>query len=185
MRWHWMLAALALLCAATHARAFPLFTTKFVLPENSESQPEVAQKVHAYIEDLAQRTTEETLLRHVLNILEVTVPSREVLLGALVENTIEESMFTLESRYGYVKDEITNTAAASKLSFEVRLNRMKIQDQKILMTVAEVAFSKVNATYTARCALRPQDATQGQRVLLSSRRRGRTWQVLSKTSFNT
>jgi hypothetical protein len=33
-------------------------------------------------------TTEETLLRHVLNILEVTVPSREVLLGALVENTI-------------------------------------------------------------------------------------------------
>jgi hypothetical protein len=55
MRWKWMLAALALLCAATHARAFPLFTTKFVLPENSESQPEVSQKVHAYIEDLAQR----------------------------------------------------------------------------------------------------------------------------------
>jgi hypothetical protein len=105
----------------------------------------------------------------VLNILEVTVPSREVLLGALVENTIEEAMFTLESRYGYVKDEITNTAAASKLSFEARLNRMKIQDQKILMTVAEVAFSKVSATYTARCALRPKDATQGQRVLQEAR----------------
>ncbi len=50
------------------------------------------------------------------------MPSREVLLGALVENTIEEAMFTLESGYGYVKDEITNTAAASKLSFEARLN---------------------------------------------------------------
>ncbi len=32
------------------------FTTQLVLPENSESQPAVSQKVHAYIEDLAQRT---------------------------------------------------------------------------------------------------------------------------------
>jgi hypothetical protein len=40
-----------------HPSAFPLFTTKFVFPGNSESQREVKQKVHAYIEDLAQRKT--------------------------------------------------------------------------------------------------------------------------------
>jgi NaMN:DMB phosphoribosyltransferase len=34
-----MLAALTAMCVVTHARAFPLFTTKFVLPDNSESQP--------------------------------------------------------------------------------------------------------------------------------------------------
>jgi hypothetical protein len=50
-----MLAALTALCVVMHASAFPLFTTKFVHPDNSESQPEVTQKVHAYIEDLAQR----------------------------------------------------------------------------------------------------------------------------------
>jgi hypothetical protein len=57
MRWRRLLAALTALCACVvHARALPLFTTQFVLPENSESLPAVSQKVHAYIEDLAQRT---------------------------------------------------------------------------------------------------------------------------------
>ena len=56
MRWRRLLAALTALCACVvHARALPLFTTQFVLPENSESLPAVSQKVHAYIEDLAQR----------------------------------------------------------------------------------------------------------------------------------
>ena len=56
MLWWRMLAALTALCACVlHACALPLFTTQFVLPENSESQPAVSQKVHAYIEDLTQR----------------------------------------------------------------------------------------------------------------------------------
>lgn len=37
------------------------------------------------------------------------------------------------------------------------------------MTVAEIAFSKVSATYAARCALRPKEAVQGQRVLQEAR----------------
>ena len=114
-------------------------------------------------------STEEALLRHMLGILEAATPSREVLLGSLLEKTIVDAMFTLDSRYKYVKDEITNTAAAAKLSFEARLSRMKLQDQKILMTVAEIAFSKVSATYAARCALRPKEAVQGQRVLQEAR----------------
>ena len=44
-------------------------------------------------------STEEALLRHVLNILEVAAPTRKVLLGDLVENTIEEATYTVDSRY--------------------------------------------------------------------------------------
>ena len=114
-------------------------------------------------------STEELLLRHVLSILEAAVPTREVLLGALMESTIEDAVFTLESRYEYVKDKITNTAAAAKLSFEARLNRMKIQDQKILMTVAERAFCKVSPTYAVRFAQRPREAVTVQHVLQEAR----------------
>ena len=65
--------------------------------------------------------TEEMLIQHVQAILETVVPSRDVLLGALDEVTIEEAILTLQSRYEYVRDEITGTTAATKLPFEARL----------------------------------------------------------------
>jgi hypothetical protein len=65
--------------------------------------------------------TEEMLIRQVQAILEAAVPSRDVLLGALDEVTIEEAILTLQSRYEYVRDEITGTTAATKLPFEARL----------------------------------------------------------------
>jgi hypothetical protein len=95
--------------------------------------------------------TEEMLIQHVQAILETVVPSRDVLLGALDEVTIEEAILTLQSRYEYVRDEITGTTAATKLPFEVRLSKMKNQDQKILMTVVETAFCKVSSNFQTRC----------------------------------
>lgn len=86
--------------------------------------------------------TEEMLLQHVQTILEATVPLRDVLLGALNEVAIEEAILALQSRYEYVKDEISGTQAATKLPFAVRLSRMKSQDQKILMTAVEKASVK-------------------------------------------
>ena len=86
--------------------------------------------------------TEEMLIRHVQAILETAVPLRDVLLGALDEVTIEGAILTLQSRYEYVRDEISGTTAATNLPFEARLNKMKNQDQKILMTAVETAFCK-------------------------------------------
>ena len=128
----------------------------------------ILERVHKIVEDKTGKhfefSTEEHLLRHILTILEAAVPTRKVLLGALIKSTVEDAVFTLESRYEYVKDEITNTAVAGKIPFEARLKRMKNQDQKIL-TVAEIAFCKVSPTYAARCAQKPKDAVAGQRVL--------------------
>jgi hypothetical protein len=62
--------------------------------------------------------TEEALIRHVQSIVEAAAPTRDVLLGALDEVTIEEAILTLQSRYEYVRDEITGTTAATKLPFE-------------------------------------------------------------------
>ena len=87
-------------------------------------------------------STEERLIRHVQAILETAVPLRDVLLGALDEVTIEGAILTLQSRYEYVRDEISGTTAATNLPFEARLNKMKNQDQKILMTAVETAFCK-------------------------------------------
>lgn len=50
-----MLATLTALCWLAHARALPLFTTHFVVPADNVSQPELAERVYAYIADLAQR----------------------------------------------------------------------------------------------------------------------------------
>ncbi len=53
MRLAYLLATLIVLCAVVHA--LPVFTTKFVLPENTEELPEVTEKVGAYIENLIER----------------------------------------------------------------------------------------------------------------------------------
>jgi hypothetical protein len=52
MRRSYLLATLVALCAIAHASTLPVFTTKFMLPENSETLPELTEKVAAYIEDL-------------------------------------------------------------------------------------------------------------------------------------
>jgi hypothetical protein len=52
MRRSYLLATLVALCAIAHASTLPVFTTKFMLPENSETLPELTEKVTAYIEDL-------------------------------------------------------------------------------------------------------------------------------------
>ena len=52
MRLTYLLATLIALCAVVHASTLPVFTTKFMLPENSETLPELTEKVAAYIEDL-------------------------------------------------------------------------------------------------------------------------------------
>ena len=51
----WLLPAVLVLCAILHAHALPTFITKFLLPENTDAQPVVTQKVQEYIQDLAQR----------------------------------------------------------------------------------------------------------------------------------
>ena len=50
---------------------------------------------------------------------------RDVLLGVSNEVTIEEAILALQSRYEYVKDEITGTQASTKLPFAAQLSRMK------------------------------------------------------------
>ena len=60
--------------------------------------------------------TEEMLIQHVQTILETAVPLRDVLLGALDEVTIEEAILTLQSRYEYVRDEISGTQPQNFLS---------------------------------------------------------------------
>jgi hypothetical protein len=60
--------------------------------------------------------TEEMLLQHVQIILEAAVPLRDVLLGALNEVTIEEAIVALQSRYEYVRDEISGTQPQNFLS---------------------------------------------------------------------
>jgi hypothetical protein len=72
--------------------------------------------------------TEEMLILHVQGILEAAVPLRDVLLGALNEVTIEDAILALQSRYEYVRDEISGTQAATKLPFAARLNKMKSQE---------------------------------------------------------
>jgi hypothetical protein len=66
--------------------------------------------------------TEEMLLLHLQSILEAAVPLRDVLLGALNEVTIEEAILALQSRYEYVRDEISGTQAATKLPFAAQLS---------------------------------------------------------------
>ena len=114
-------------------------------------------------------STEERLIRHVQAILEAAVPLRDVLLGALDEVTIEGAILTLQSRYEYVRDEISGTTAATKLPFEARLNKMKNQDQKILMTAVETAFCKVSSNFQIRCRqngiARYTDVAGGRMVL--------------------
>jgi uncharacterized small protein (DUF1192 family) len=113
--------------------------------------------------------TEEMLLLHLQSILEAAVPLRDVLLGALNEVTIEEAILALQSRYEYVRDEISGTQAASKLPFAARLSKMKSQDQKILMTAVETAFCKVSSNFQIRCAQKPRDAVAGKTVLQEAR----------------
>ena len=97
--------------------------------------------------------TEEMLLQHLQSILEAAVPLRDVLLGALNEVTIEEAILALQSRYEYVKDEISGTQAATKLPFAAQLSKIKSQDQKILMTAVETTFCKVSSNFQIRCAV--------------------------------
>jgi hypothetical protein len=108
--------------------------------------------------------TEEMLIQHVQTILETAVPLRDVLLGALDEVTIEEAILTLQSRYEYVRDEITGTTAATKLPFEALLSKMKNQDQKILMTAVETAVCKVSSNFQIRCTQKARDVS-GRTVL--------------------
>ena len=112
--------------------------------------------------------TEEALIRHVQSIVEAAAPTRDVLLGALDEVTIEEAILTLQSRYEYVRDEITGTTAATKLPFEARLSKMKNQDQKILMTAVETAFCKVSTNFQTRCTQKARDVP-GKTVLQNTR----------------
>jgi hypothetical protein len=109
--------------------------------------------------------TEEMLILHVQGILEAAVPLRDVLLGALNEVTIEDAILALQSRYEYVRDEISGTQAATKLPFAARLNKMKSQDQKILMTAVEAAFCKVSTNFQIRCTQKPREAAAGKTVL--------------------
>lgn len=51
----WIVSAVLVLCMILHAQALPTFITKFLLPENTDTQPVVTQKVQEYIEELAQR----------------------------------------------------------------------------------------------------------------------------------
>ena len=51
----WLLAAALVLCAALRAHALPTFVTKFLLPNNTEAPPALAEKARAYIADLAAR----------------------------------------------------------------------------------------------------------------------------------
>jgi hypothetical protein len=113
--------------------------------------------------------TEEMLLLHLQSILEAAVPLRDVLLGALNEVTIEEAILALQSRYEYVRDEISGTQAATKLPFAARLSKMKSQDQKILMTAVETAFCTVSSNFQIRCAQKPRDAVAGKTVLREAR----------------
>jgi hypothetical protein len=74
MRLAYLLATLIVLCAVVHASALPVFTTKFVLPENTEALPDVTEKVGAYIEnlivrqslDVAHNWTLQVVLDHLL-----------------------------------------------------------------------------------------------------------------------
>ncbi len=82
--------------------------------------------------------------------------------------TIEEVILTLQSRYEYVRDEITGTTAAAKLPFEARLSKMKNQDQKILMTDVETAFCKLSSNFQIRCTQKARDVA-GKTVLQDTR----------------
>jgi hypothetical protein len=55
MRLAYLLATLIAICAVVHASTLPVFTTKFVIPENTETLLEVADRVGAYIENLVER----------------------------------------------------------------------------------------------------------------------------------
>jgi hypothetical protein len=55
MRLTYLLATLIALCAVVHASTLPVFTTKFVIPENTGTVVEVTERVGAYIENLVER----------------------------------------------------------------------------------------------------------------------------------
>jgi hypothetical protein len=55
MRLAYLLATLIAICAVVHASTLPVFTTKFVIPENTETLLEVTERVGAYIENLVER----------------------------------------------------------------------------------------------------------------------------------
>jgi len=55
MRLAYLLATLIALCAVVHASTLPVFTTKFVIPENTETLLQVTERVGAYIENLVER----------------------------------------------------------------------------------------------------------------------------------
>ena len=55
MRLAYLLATLIAICAVVHASTLPVFTTKFVIPENTETLLEVTERVGTCIENLVQR----------------------------------------------------------------------------------------------------------------------------------
>ena len=68
MRCSYLLATLVALCAIAHASTLPVFTTKFMLPENSETLPELTEKVAAYIENVIARQSLNLLQNWTLHV---------------------------------------------------------------------------------------------------------------------
>ena len=68
MRCSYLLATLVVLCAIVHASSLPAFTTKFLLPENTETLSDLTAKVTAYIGNVIERESLDLLRNWTLHV---------------------------------------------------------------------------------------------------------------------
>ena len=90
MRRSYLLATLVALCAIAHASTLPVFTTKFMLPENSETLPELTEKVAAYIEDLVIQRSGTVSVGTTMNRLVAPVSNTGTLSPSILQRMREE-----------------------------------------------------------------------------------------------